>query len=122
MKINPKVDEWFAAYDNPQKEAMLRLREIILATDERMNEDVKWQAPTFIYKGNMASFFPKAKKNVSLMFHKGALIKDGSGLLEGEGKEGRLAKFMNLEDVEKRKADLESVVRAWIRLQDGEEV
>jgi hypothetical protein len=53
-----------------------------------------------MYKGNIASFFMNAKKFVSLMFHKGAAIKDNSGLLEGEGKEGR-------------------VIREWIRMQDA---
>lgn len=116
--INPKVDEWFTKYDNPQKEAAMRVREIILGVDERISEEIKWQAPTFIYKGNMASFFPKSKKNVSLMFHKGALIHDESNLLEGAGKEARTAKFANMKEVEERKTDLETVIRMWIKIQD----
>ena len=95
-----------------------RVRDIILNTDPRIEEVIKWNSPTFIYKGNMASYFMNAKKHVSLMFHKGALIKDKSGLLEGDGKEGRTAKFSTMEEIESRKADLESVVREWIRMQD----
>ena len=37
MNKNPKVDAWFETYDNPQKEAMMRVREIILNTDEFLN-------------------------------------------------------------------------------------
>jgi hypothetical protein len=37
------------------------------------------------------------------MFHKGAAIKDNSGLLEGEGKEGRVARFNDLVDIEKKR-------------------
>ena len=72
-----------------------------------------------MYKGNIASFFINAKKFVSLMFHKGATIKDSSGLLEGEGKEGRGARFENLEDIEKKRNALQEVIREWIRMQDG---
>jgi hypothetical protein len=97
----------------------MKVREIILSVDDRITEEIKWQAPTFIYKGNIASFFSKAKKNVSLMFHKGALLEDTTGLLQGDGQEARTAKFFSLEEIEKRKADLEKVIKKWVRLQDS---
>lgn len=117
--INPKVDEWFTKYDNPQKEAAMRVREIILGVDERISEEIKWQAPTFIYKGNIASFFPKSKKNVSLMFHKGALIHDESNLLEGAVRKQGLQNLPIWKEVEERKTDLETVIRMWIKIQDA---
>lgn len=116
---NPKVDEWFKSYDNPLRELVNEVREIILATDERISEDIKWQAPTFIYKGNIASFFPKSKKNVSLMFHKGASIPNPDGLLEGEGKVSRVARFYDAQDIEKKKASLETIIKDWIEMQDS---
>ncbi len=94
-----------------------RVREIILNTHQKMEETIKWSSPTFIYKGNMASSFMNAKKHVSLMFHKGALINETTGLLQGDGKEGRTAKFASMEEIENRKSDLESVVLEWIRMQ-----
>jgi uncharacterized protein YdeI (YjbR/CyaY-like superfamily) len=72
-----------------------------------------------MYKGNIASFSMNAKKFVSLMFHKGATIKDNSGLLEGEGKESRVARFEDLADIEKKKTALREVMREWIRMQDS---
>lgn len=118
MNKNPEVDKYLAEKDHPLTPEIQRVREIILNTDPVMEETIKWSSPTFMYKGNMASYFMNAKKHVSLMFHKGALIKDDSGLLVGDGKEGRTAKFKDMEEIESRKADLEAVVRAWIRMQD----
>jgi hypothetical protein len=115
---NPKVDEWFKKYENPQKELVLAVRQVILDADERVTEDIKWQAPTFMYKGNIASFFPKAKKNVTLMFHKGASIPNSTGLLEGDSDVSRVARFTDAEDLQKKKADLETVIKNWIKLQD----
>ena len=86
---SPEVDAWLDAYDNPMKPVVAAIREVILATDPRITEAIKWQAPTFIYKGNIASFFPKAKKHASLMFHKGASIPGQFPNLTGEGKEAR---------------------------------
>ena len=59
MRETDKVDAWMAAYDNPQKALVQAVREAILEADERVGETIKWQAPTFTYKGNIASFFPR---------------------------------------------------------------
>lgn len=118
MNINPEVEDWMAAYDNPMKGVVQAVREVILTADERMEETIKWQAPTFVYKGNLASFFPKAKKHASLMFHKGKTIQGDFPNLEGDGKEARTMKFDSLEDLEKKKSELAAVVVAWCDMQD----
>ncbi len=61
MNKNPAVDTWLAAYDNPMKDVVSAVRDTILAADPRVTEAIKWQAPTFIYKGNIASFFPRPR-------------------------------------------------------------
>ena len=111
---NPDVDAWFERYDNPLKDLVQAVRDVILATDERVSEEIKWQAPTFVYKGNIASFFPKAKKHVTLMFHQGASLDDPSGLLEGEGETSRSAKFTSAADLAAKRAALEAVIASWI--------
>lgn len=119
MNVNPEVEKFLEGANHPLDVEIRRVREIILATDERVTEAIKWKSPTFIYKGNIASYFMNAKSHVSLMFHKGATIADMSGLLEGDGKEARSAKFYGLADIEEKKGTLEAVIREWIRMQDG---
>ena len=112
---NPEVDQWLEQYDNPQRELVAKIRAFILGCDPAMTEAIKWQAPTFMYKGNIASFFPKAKKNVTLMFHQGASLQDDAGLLEGDGEVSRVARFVDDADFEAKKAALRAVILAWIR-------
>ena len=119
MNTNPDVEKLLEEKNHPLDAEIRRVREIILSVDDKVTEAVKWKSPTFIYKGNIASYFMNAKKHVSLMFHKGATINDESGLLEGDGKEARSAKFYSLEDIENKRADLEAVIGEWIRMQDG---
>ncbi len=119
MSKNNEVDVWMAAYDNPQKELVQAIREVILAADARIGECIKWQAPTFTYKGNIASFFPKARKHASLMFHKGAMIAGNFPSLEGDGKEARSMKFMDAEDLAAKAAELQEIVRAWCDQRDA---
>ena len=116
---NKKVDELIAKKNNPLTPEIQKVREIILNVSDAITEDVKWSSPTFIYKGNIASFFMNAKKHVSLMFHYGASIPDKSGLLEGDGEVARSAKFTDMKDIEKKKKALEQVIREWMKMKDG---
>ncbi|NUR09879.1 MAG: DUF1801 domain-containing protein [Nocardioidaceae bacterium] len=111
---DPKVDAWFATYDNPQKDLVQAVRRVVLEADPRVTETIKWQAPTFMYKGNIASFYPKSKAHVSLMFHTGASLPDPSGLLEGEGDTSRVAKFQDAADLDAKADALRGLVAAWI--------
>ncbi|WP_136657546.1 DUF1801 domain-containing protein [Nitratireductor sp. XY-223] len=119
MSRNPEVDRWLEAYDNPMKPVVAAMRELILAHDARIDEAIKWQAPTFIYKGNIASFFPKAKKHASLMFHKGAEIPGTFPNLQGDGRETRSFKVHDLGDLEEKADELKSVFTAWCTMRDG---
>jgi hypothetical protein len=116
---NPEVDEWFADYDNPQRELVLAVRDAVLDADDRVTEAIKWKAPTFLYQGNIASFYPKTKTHASLMFHRGAELPDPDGLLEGEGDVSRVARFLDADDLERKRAALQELVRAWIRARDS---
>ncbi len=116
---NPEVDAWFAAYENPQKDLVQAVRRVVLDADPRVSEAVKWKAPTFVYRGNIASFYPRTKTHVSLMFHSGASLPDPSGLLEGEGDTSRVARFTDANDLTDKAEALRGLVAAWIDLKDG---
>lgn len=118
MNRNAEVDAWLADYDNPMKPVVSAIRDHILACDPRISEEIKWQAPTFVYKGNIASFFPKAKKHASLMFHKGAEIPGRFACLEGDGKEARSVKVQNLDDLALKADELAAICIAWCDMRD----
>lgn len=112
MARSEEVDRWFDEYEHPAKDAMLRVRDIILS-DPRMTETIKWKSPTFVYEGNLASFNPRTKAHVSLMFHTGATIPGEHPRLEGGGETARYMKFHGIAEVEAARKDLESIVAAW---------
>ena len=112
----PEVDRWFEAYDNPMKEVVQAVRAILLGADARLEECIKWKAPTFMYKGNLASFQPRAKKHASLMFHTGAHIPGTFPHFEGSGNTARYLRFRDLDEVEALRGELEAIVAAWCEL------
>ncbi len=120
MGRNPDVDAWLEQYENPMKPVVERIRAIILGADRRIEECIKWQAPTFTYRGNLASFFPKSKQHASLMFHTGARIPGVHPRLEGDGDTSRVMKIETLKEANAAKGDIERVVRAWCDARDAE--
>ena len=111
---NPDVDSWFDSYDNPQKDLVQAVREVVLDADPRVSEAIKWRAPTFMFQGNLASFYPKTRTHASLMFHTGASLPDPHGLLDGEGDTSRVARFESLDDLDAKTPALVGLVRAWV--------
>lgn len=119
MNRSDDVDAWLNTYDNPQKDLVAAIRDHILACDDRVTETIKWSAPTFVYKGNIASFFPKAKAHASLMFHKGATIPGDHPILTGDGAEARSVKIADPADLDAKRDALAAVIKAWCDQQDG---
>jgi hypothetical protein len=112
MNRNPEVDQWLDQAGHPLEAAMRRARDIILAADGRVTESIKWNTPTFAYRGNIASFNP-SKSVISIMFHRGAEIPGEHPRLEGDGKLVRTMRFADLDQLQAGRADLEAVIRAW---------
>lgn len=113
MGRSKEVDAWFERYDNPMKDVVQRIRAIVLGADPRVEECIKWQAPTFTYRGNLASFYPKSKQHASLMFHVGAQIPGKHPRLEGAGGTSRVMKIGSIAEANAARRDLERIVRAW---------
>lgn len=119
MATDPSVDAWFEARVHPQTEVMQAVRSAILDADPRVRESIKWQSPTFSYKGNIASINPQAKAYVSLMFHRGAEIPGAHPELQGGGDVARYLRFDSLDDVEAKRGALSAAVRAWCDWRDS---
>jgi hypothetical protein len=114
MPTESEVDAWFAVTDHPLKDVMLQVRSVILGLDGRVAECIKWKSPTFTFNGNIASIDPRARRFVNLMFHQGALLPGDHPDLEGGAGTVRYMRFADLETVDRKRAGLESAVRAWI--------
>jgi hypothetical protein len=97
---------------------MLWVRRTILEADDRVEESIKWSAPTFEYQGNLASFQPKAKRFLSLMFHRGSEIPGSHPDLEGDFPLVRTMKFTDELDARAKREALQRIVRSWCNSKD----
>ena len=122
------VDAYMKKLKHPMKEVAQLLREIILDAGKTVGEEIAWNAPSFYYTGKIKPFAPKEYKRfiagmnffkkdcLRIIFLKGVLANDKTGLLEGDYKDGRrLALFHNIEEVKARKKDLQKIVKELVR-------
>ena len=114
-----QFDALMAALDHPLKAEIEALRTIIKAASPELGERVKWNAPSYhLGKHDMAAFNLRQTGFVQLVlvFPGGLMIEDRRGLLEGDYKDRRLARFDSMADVEAKRPALEVVVREWVAL------
>jgi len=126
-----KVDAYMKKLKHPLANVVEALRKVILSTDKQIGEEVKWNAPTFFYAGEMKPFDPKEYKRyivvfnlyqkdcIRLVFPSGAKIGDKTGLLEGDYKDGRrLAFFHDMKEVKSKQAAMQRAIKKWLKLLD----
>ena len=100
------VMEYIEKSEPPFQELIKALIQIVLEAEPQMEEAIKWNRITFTLNGNWNHWIcgiEQAKKHVSFVFHKGALLKDSSDLLQGTGKYTRQIRVTGLADINKKK-------------------
>jgi hypothetical protein len=118
MSGTKKVNEFIAKLEHPLKAEMEAVRNIITKTNPEMEEDIKWGGPSFYYKEDMATFNPRIKNYVAVIFHKGSLIANRASFFEDAPKGKVYAKFYSMADVEANKTALEQLVKGWVTAMD----
>ena len=95
-----KVDDYIEAQNSPQKEILVRLRQIIFDTFPETNEEMKWGVPNF-HKG--AFYIVALKDHVNLGFSIKGLSEKELALFEGSGKTMRHLKISTIQDIDEQK-------------------
>ncbi len=107
------------------------IRQIILSADREIGERIKWNSPSFFYMGAMKPFNPKEYKRELIVFNLykkdyvllvlpgGAKLKDATGLLEGDYKDGRrLVKIYDIADAKAKQKPLQRLIKQWLKMID----
>ncbi|WP_059174072.1 YdeI family protein [Bacillus sp. FJAT-27445] len=109
-RLNLKVDE-FLSKANKWKEEYEKLRGIAL--DCELEEDFKWMHPCYTFEGKNIVLIHGFKEYCALLFPKGALLKDTSGILIQQTENvqaARQIRFTNIQEMN----ELEPVLKDYI--------
>ena len=81
MVITEQINQYIAETPEWQRKLLVRLRQLIHATDGEVEETWKWNSPHFDHEGIMIGL-QAFKEHIAVWFHKGSLIKDPKKLFE----------------------------------------
>jgi uncharacterized protein YdeI (YjbR/CyaY-like superfamily) len=107
---NPKVDFYFRNSQKWQAE-LTRLRQIVLACP--LTEELKWGVPCYTVENSNILLMHEFKEYCALLFVKGALLKDASGILVQQTENvqaARQIRFTNVQEIDAQ----ESIITAYI--------
>jgi hypothetical protein len=85
----PEAQDWLRRWTLDQQEQAVWLAGRVHAAGDGVAEAVKWGRLTFTVNGDWHHWLcaiAVSRREVRLVFHKGALLDDPAGLLQGEGR------------------------------------
>lgn len=118
-----EVDAFMAALEHPLAPQIRAVRSIILASSSKIEEGIKWNAPSFRTTEYFATFHLRSTKEVQVIFHLGAKkraripemkICAPEGMLRWLAKDRCSVTLGTGDDFKERCAALEKLVREWI--------
>ncbi len=115
--MNPTVDFYFDKAKKWQEETR-HLRKIILECN--VTEELKWGSPCYIFEKHNVVLIHTFKEYCAVLFFKGALLKDGKGILVQPTENvqaARQIRFTSLKEVLQRSAAVKAYVKEAIQLE-----
>ena len=110
-RTNPKIDAFLSDAKQWQKE-MEKLRMILLGCG--LTEEMKWGKPCYLHQSSNVVVILPLKNYCTLLFCKGALLKDPSRILVKAGENTQAARQVRLTSLREIE-QMESVLKAYIQ-------
>jgi len=115
--VNPKVDFYFTKAKQWQEE-FEKLRMIVL--DCQLTEELKWGCPCYTFQKSNIVLIHGFKEYCALLFFKGALLNDASGILIRQTENvqaGRQIRFTNVREIVEMEPMLKSYIHEAIEVE-----
>lgn len=117
------VDALLAGTPPPLRAGIDQLREIIASVSDKIDEEVKWNSPSFRIGEHFATIRLNGKVPIQLILHLGAkkaalpsgAIQDPDGLLQWLGPDRACIDFAAPGDVGRRADSLKAILGQWIQ-------
>jgi uncharacterized protein YdeI (YjbR/CyaY-like superfamily) len=110
-RTNPKVDFYFSKAEK-WREELEKLRAIVLECE--LTEELKWGVPCYTFQNSNVVLIHVFKEYCALLFVKGALLKDASGILVQQTENVQAARQLRFTGA-REIAEMQSVVKAYIQ-------
>ena len=126
---NEEVTSFLDNLNHPLRNEIERIRQIILISNPKLSENIKWNAPNYSYDGeDRITMRIQPPKQIQIIFHRGAkvleqpknrLINDEAKLLTWKTKDRAVATFRNMQEINAHESNFTEIVRKWLKATSG---
>ncbi len=128
MQKYKTVDDFLADLTEDKRLQVDTLRGLILRVEPRLEERIKWNAPSYVLDGEDRITFNLMNKQevVKLVFHMGAtrkedkkgapIMQDTSGLIEWNSDIRGIITFTSIEDINPNATSLKKTIKDWLAI------
>jgi hypothetical protein len=115
------MNAYLAHLAHPLKVEIAAVRKIIMQASDKISERVKWDAPVFYFKQDLATFdlHPTKRVHLILLFPEETVVPDESGLIEMDPDNRREVTFRNMAEIAARQPALVKFVRDFVAAMEG---
>lgn len=111
---NEAVNSYMLKLKHPLKDEIESVRKIIMSSDNRIKERIKWNAPSYYCIEDMVTFNLRNQMSVHIVFHHPEIVKIKSPLLLGDYKDRRTTYFKNMKEIRSNKKALQSIIKELV--------
>lgn len=125
MKTYATVPDFLEDLDLEKRKQVKKLREIILDS-VRVTEHIKWNSPSYVYKGEDRITFNLHGNDIKILIHMGAtrkedkkaapILEDTTGLVKWNSDIRGTISFKDMDDILAKKSQFESILHIWLML------
>ncbi|MEK6611986.1 MAG: DUF1801 domain-containing protein [Gemmatimonadota bacterium] len=115
------MNAYLAHLKHPLKAEIAAVRTIVMQASDKISERVKWDAPSFYFKADLATFDLHSTKFVHLilLFPEELSIPDDDRLIEVDHENRREVTFRNLTEIAAKKPALQRLVHDFVAAMGG---
>ena len=123
---NLEVSIFLDVLNHPLRKEIELMRQCILSANNNLSENIKWNGPNYCLGGeDRITMRVQLPKNIQLIFHRGAkvkeqpkekLIKEDFGLLAWKGNDRAIATFKSIKEIENSKKYLSTIITEWLNV------
>lgn len=111
--VNPEVTAFLDEVHHPHRDVIETLRRIILSTDSRLTEGIKWNGPNYSLSGEdriTLKIYPP--RNVQVIFHCGAKVK--CALLDWKSNDRAVLTLRSMRELEQNETVIVDIIAKWL--------
>lgn len=117
-----EVEVFLSTLKHPFKDVAYEIRDIALDCLDGVTEQIKWKAPSFVYRGeDRITFNFSNQDSLRIVIHRGVKVKDAtkfkfddtSGLIEWRSKDRGLIEFSSPKEARQKLGKLRTIFKKW---------